>query len=520
MTIEKRGGYKVNLDLLTAKATDTVAYILSWSRNASDSVDLKTKNVTISKPSYSAHTPSVKKKFISNLRDTIWNMMDNSSRYSAHKGIKSKVSTHALALTTKYDYMGLIRESVNIALQVKHSKLEKQVTALIKKYPNHPKSLNDLLTCKAEDVPLILRKIRASLNKADPVERQIHIKLNEIKGMNELIAMLKPLETDIELRSENMTKNRTKRKRNAKLINFSEINHAIDKGFTSDNFYEIAVAVALATGRRFIEVIHTGQFDLSEEGEFFFEVSGIAKKIDPDSRFKVYTLPSIIPAEKIVEAVNKLRTHKTYTGWMAALTGLTYKELNKALNNRAAREASETFNRIMKRQPKELVFKDTRSIAGLIAQEKIFPLNHEIWKGFDADEFKTYYLLHDNLEEAVNYGHIDLSFDDNHKIDLYYAPEKKANNRSRGNVVTDADVSPLLEVKIINDKPLSKLHDKVIAVMSKTAFKLSASLVYKGKIINGERVKIGGSMPVIKRYLANEDVDRALKAVYTINDIS
>ena len=84
MTIEKRGGYKVDLDLLTAKATDTIAYILSWSRNASESVDLKTCNVTISRPSKSAHTPSVKRKFISNLRDTLWNMMDNSSRHIYH----------------------------------------------------------------------------------------------------------------------------------------------------------------------------------------------------------------------------------------------------------------------------------------------------------------------------------------------------------------------------------------------------------------------------------------------------
>jgi hypothetical protein len=247
----------------------------------------------------------------------------------------------------------------------------------------------------------------------------------------------------------------------------------------------------------------------------------VAKKSSTHKGGTKYIIPLSVESKKVIGAVENLRNTDRYKSLKADISSLYPDEQNIVINRRVAGGLNNAMRRLFLSD--NLVFKDTRTIAGHVAVEKIYK-SQERYSKLDIGAFRTLYFIHDTFEEAVNYEHIKIDFNA-----TYNAEEnKQAHSASKLN---KADTSALeaitTDLKKLpkkynggNMRPVINLHEKVIKILKDNgAFALSVSVVYKGKKNGDTVIKIGGSKPVIKRYLDNSIVKTAISKYHKANGL-
>ena len=507
MSIEKRQGTKVNMHEIKALALNTALYIESWTKDDSNESLHSTGAVLFKRPKHSAHTPSVKKKYYNRLATVIKNRLHNDKR-------KSKQSK--IELSTYHKYLGRIRKHLYRNTDLRHPSFYQNINALKTKYKNYSKIFDDI---EQASIGQISTERATALNTLLPIDTvESNSAYNDLRRAELIHPLIRLLSLDSQqsaLRQQQIKDNRKTKKQHAVTITYKQIELVIDDCLSSDNFYEMAVGIALATGRRAIECVHTGVFTPTRR-KHDVNFAGVAKKSKKHIRGTKYTIPLLIESKKIISAVKKLRSTDRYKSLLLDVSSLPLDDQNIVINRRVAGGLNSAIRRLFDND--NLVYKDSRTIAGNIAVEKIYKTQTRYQK-LDVGAFRTKYFIHDTFEEAVNYEHINIDF--NASFDATKKTTKKVTAKLK-----EADISALIAIKDDLQKlpkkmsSAVKLHERVISAISENgAYVISQSAIFKGKKLGDKVIKIGGSKPVIKRYLENDIVKKAIAKYHKDNNL-
>jgi hypothetical protein len=402
-------------------------------------------------------------------------------------------------------------------LNLKIATLSIDIKELKLKHEKYADLFEQVGAANAEMIKTVRADILKELGAIDNIEAEdAYNDLTALNVYHALISELSMTNAQKAKRSKSISDNRVTRKQQATTLKFNQVSAIISECLDSDNFYELAVGIALTTGRRAIECIHTGIFKASKN-KHDISFSGVAKKSKTYKRGTFYTLPLLIESKTIINAVDKLRATDRYKNLASDIASLHKDDRNTVINRRIAGGLNKTMRRLFDND--NLVFKDSRTIAGHVAVEKMYKTQKR-YNTLDVGAFRTMYFIHDTFEEAVNYEHIKIDFNA-----AYDANNKKAIKDTSKLDIADtsaleAITAELRQMPKKGMRPVINLHEKVIKVLKKKgAFSLSKSSIYKGKKVGGKMVKIGGGKPVIVRYLELGVVEKAVAEYHKANNL-
>ena len=513
---------KVDLENLIELAINRFEAIESWNKAGVDErsiedfklvtkykdskgkIQVHEKNIkAINRPS-NGHLPSIKRKQLERLATLIKKSLNYDNK---------SVKNAKIALTTYIDYLSTIRMELVKSLKIQNPDTESFIEDLIKQY-GYESVLSPILKADALGVKDAKYEAMNTLENDHSVNAsKVLGKLRYFDTDHPFIGKFKPSEAETNKRKKNLKTNKIDRNHKVKVVNARQIKYITNECLDSDDFYELVLGVAFATGRRAIEVIHVSEFG-HDVGDSGVSIQNLAKKRDLGKSQEVNLIPTEYDAERIVKAVDKLRSSDRYLKLISDLSDHDESKHNDIINRRVANG----LNRLIKSkfEDDEMMFKDSRGLAGKMAYSKFG--SSEKFANLSEQAFLQEYFVHDLIEQVTDYGHFKIDFD---------APYTPAPTEKVNNVVRNPDLSALEaitnELETINMKgikPVVKLHYKVIdALKNHGGFSLSKSSIYKGKKIDGELVKIGGSALVIDRYLGLEVVSNAIGIFHKSNQL-
>ncbi|PSW22905.1 hypothetical protein C9J19_20875, partial [Photobacterium phosphoreum] len=107
----------------------------------------------------------------------------------------------------------------------------------------------------------------------------------------------------------------------------------------------LATGIALATGRRAIEVLIQGEFE--QIGKYSISFSGQAKErtgIDHTNKFEIY---SLIDADKVISAIEVLRNYPNIKAMIKELNDGRHYQFNELVHNRTATHLNNFMREMM-----------------------------------------------------------------------------------------------------------------------------------------------------------------------------
>ena len=495
---KKKGRNTVDMNHLMADLTSRVKQIDYWKKDNTDSLPAAPNTHQIARPAASAHAPSVKEKQYKRAATHVCNQLYNS---------KSKSKDSKFALTTYHRYLTRIKNNIRKNIARHNPELPEIMAELMARYPQY----SDLLSLMVGDKDKYVNKVKAhilsKLSQVDKVDAdELHAEISDLskngKIEHPVIKYLALTEAQQQRRKNDIAARLKERKSNKQSYNLGFISRVTDECLDSDNFNELAIGIALATGRRAIEVIYRGNFAV--EGSHKIKFSGQAKK-GKGVKAEAYTIPTLKSAEKIVEAVEKLRATDKYKELESIISSLPDEERNTQVNTRCARMLNYTVKNLLspstKHDDSPVKFKDCRAIALQSAILKIMPLPE--YAKLDINEFVLRFQGHDDYEEFANYQDIAVADapEPAPKVEPV-APVKPVG----ANVAALEGIDDVINA--MGKKTLYKLHERVKEWAVRTGAKVEQTPLYKGA--KGD--KVGGSLALIKTYLTIPEIAEAVEA--------
>lgn len=265
----------------------------------------------------------------------------------------------------------------------------------------------------------------------------------------------------------------------------------------------LAMGIAIATGRRAIEVLVQGKF--TKTGKYSLKFSGQAKErggIDYENEFDIY---SLIEADKVIAGIEMLRSYPNIRKMVQHLTDGRHYQFNELVHNRTATHLNEFMRDVMRGAKMETgipdrnwVFKDTRAIYAAICFRLFFDTDNR-WKNVDQDMFFQTLLGHSDPKAQAHYK----------QFKILRAGSKwdtiKSDKKDRLKDLQRFDSHDA----ILASKALVRMHDNV-----KTLLKQDPDVKVTQRAIKEE---FGGNYATIRKYLAI--VDEALSYETTLETI-
>jgi hypothetical protein len=303
-----------------------------------------------------------------------------------------------LAASSYRRYLTTIRKAVT-AQNWRHHSLEEAISRMAKRHPRWAEQLEEMGShAHISDVRLAHRDLLVEVRRAG--DAGAYDDIRAMKLDHEIMRHLTlPAATKADL-AEEQAEHIEERSTNTVEINYHWLMATIDgllnsqqlraDGSAAPYFSHLALGLALATGRREIEVLKLAHF--KKLGEFEIEFSGQAKRregVDYSETFRIYTL---VKADEVLEAFAALR----------ALPEVL--ELQHLSNVEVNRRVAKTLNTLAKRVfgSEERVFKDSRSIWARIVFERYFARDSR-WKKVNEDVFWQEMLGHEGMKSQIHY---------------------------------------------------------------------------------------------------------------------
>lgn len=269
------------------------------------------------------------------------------------------------------------------------------------------------------------------------------------------------------------------------------------------NWEALATGIALATGRRAIEVLVQGEFEKSGTHKLMF--SGQAKErggVDRENKFEIY---SLVEADKVLAAIAMLRSYPKVTAMIDELDAGRHYQFNELVHNRTAaylndfmRDMMEAANISTGIPNRSWVFKDTRAIYAAVCF-KLFFDEDKRWANVDQDMFFQTLLGHSDPKAQAHYKQFKI-LRAGQKWESIVADEKdRLSELQRFDSHED----------IVNSKALAKMHENV-----KKLIKQDPDIEIKQRTIKSN---FGGNYATIRKYMAI--VEEALSFETTLDTI-
>jgi len=458
----------------------------------------------LAKIEQSKSNQSTKTKKFKRLARTVKTQLHNDGRKDDDKKI---------TLSTYKRYLVKVRKAIKKA-GYKHHSLKNQIARkdtlarLLKDYPQY----NDLFAALANEPALTVTKTRN-----DILKKLMDDKKSKVKGAANAYNDLKKLKLNHEIIThlilDDVQSNEAESNENAALnekmnspvvITYSEIQNIIKENIQSKYYTRQAVALALACGRREIEIIYNASFEYVNEQTVLFK--GQAKKQE-GIKWDAYEIPVLIPANDFINAFNQFRNNKNVKAIHEDFKNLDKDERNDAINKRV----SKTLNGVIKKlfADRERTFKDCRAIYTNICVEKFWDKKEKT-----IDLFVKSLLGHaeTDYKSAWHYKHFAIDFEGAAKsmpekttpTDTKKAtPTTKTTTDKEENAIESKEVQKLTQSidRFITQNPkrksIKRYHDKVLTWIAANPDRP----ITKTAIYHKERGGVGGSRDTIKTYL-------------------
>jgi hypothetical protein len=312
-----------------------------------------------------------------------------------------------LALTTYKRYMTTIRNAIKSAGYVHHSlnatiALVGTLPRVIKDFPEYAEMLETLRSEPAATMGARVHEILKTI-QADKGNKNRSAAYKAVKAMKTDHEVIYHLTMDdvqrADVEDQQATALDTKKTNTVRMV-YADIMAMIEDGLTQERSYSRrAFALALASGRRAVEVIYTGSFEKTGDNTVMF--TGQAKKragIDAES-FEIFTL---VPADEFLSSFDSFRQMEEVARIHADFQDMPKDERNTAINSRTAKTFNETAKAVM--GDNERTFKDSRAIYARICLDKHWD------KSTDEDIFVSRLMGHDDSKAQAHYKQIAIDY--------------------------------------------------------------------------------------------------------------
>ncbi|MCY9805509.1 protelomerase family protein [Vibrio scophthalmi] len=357
----------------------------------------------------------------------------------------------------------------------------------IKTLPEWSNELETLKPLKASERAEKIKHLHEVINQVPDFYSQ----LAELKIDHEVMRHLRKDAFARDTGSAEKKRSLTEKKEAAIEIDYTKTMQALDlilSPSSADRWEAVAAGVALATGRRAIEVLFQGEFKKVDNHRLKFV--GQAKKRGgmTDDEMIIYTLTD---ANKVLEAIHRLRMFPNILA-LNSLEPTRQYSVNQLVANRTARPLNEFVRDLFENVPittdgnpihREWLFKDTRAIYAKISFELFFKDDHR-WKSKDENMFYKELLGHHDTDAQTHYM----------QFKVLNAGKKWEP------LVVDSDKRRLEAVKAMSENEWIKgtsarikLHEAVIAMLENDPYQVIKAIDirrdHEGKTRNYKMVK-------------------------------
>lgn len=338
-----------------------------------------------------------------------------------------------------------------------------------------------------------LKRIKKEATKKE-VESYLS-KLLELKPRNPCMLYLVRTRTERNNMARRLQDRKEKYQKKPRVIEALKVLEMIHALLKKDTWQELTLGLALATGRRSVEVIHFGDF--KKLGEYQLSFSGQRKTKMYGS--KEFSIPSLVDTDIVINAVERLRSTARIQRLIdnLHLKGLHEAEFARQINSSVAATLNQlirdTFNPEGKKK-EHWILKDSRAIYARIAYANYVANAKKAGRVPSQDSvFFSDVLGHTDPNEQASYKQFVISDEEN--LNAYQL--KKA--KKEGALLEYADRLPLLvEVStteaIVSRRAFVKYHDWAIEqVKANNDFVIDTGTLRK---------QLGGNPKIIGEYVA------------------
>lgn len=310
------------------------------------------------------------------------------------------------------------------------------VESLISEHGKRAEELRKIDTSTASKaragIKYLVKKAELSLSrsKREVTKKEI---LSYIKSLKKLEpsnpCMFALARTDAQ--TENMRKRTTDRKvkyqKKPRIVEVIPTLEIINVLLKKESWGELALGIALATGRRCVEVIHFGKFKKSGKSQLVF--SGQRKtKIHGTTE---YTIPCLVDTDLVVNALSRLRNDDRITSLISRLKS---KNLHEAeLARRINSSVSASLNKLIKEvfnpeqeKSSHWVFKDSRAIYARISYAQ-YSANAKKAGRIPSQDSIYFHDVLGHTDENENASYKQFIISDKEILNAYQLKKAKAN---------------------------------------------------------------------------------------------
>jgi hypothetical protein len=507
---------KVDLGGMKRYAIESLKFIESWNKEGKEEYTPDTDVIGFKRPS-NGHMPSVKRRRYKRCVTHI-----KSELYTS----KTKSEQHKVKLSTYRRYMGKIRNAIYKECNLKHPSLNSRLNMLLSDYPEYTYQLNKIRLASMKDVLDVKRKVinfleedgtlsaLNLLNQIKPYDKDISegsARIDPLPVQHYFIEALHPTDSEQKEAKENIESN-FRQKKNIS-ITYDQVQGVMNECLESNDFNELAIGIALATGRRAIEVIHTGIFSKGRKShEIRFK--GQAKK-SKNVTDKINYIPLMIDSEAVINAVDKLRKTDKYLDLIKEIKDKDLYEQNVIINRRTAPSLNSVIRKWFNFEAGSgFTFHTSRTIAANIAWDKL--------SGNTSDRRSEFFAIYEGHRRADGKtSHVSVNNYDYVRIDYEgKAPTKEPEATKETNLSALETMWEQLATDEITKKlAVRKLYQRIMDTVKIKAFSLTASSITKGVDHNGEKLRIGGGRVMVMEFLKNETVQKGIQQFHDDNGL-
>lgn len=366
-----------------------------------------------------------------------------------------------LSLMSYRRYLSDVRKALR-GLGWKHHSLPKVVDRLSRKYPEFKKELHKLISQDSEKMRRTHTELCQSVKAQYKATREKKYRdaYDEFKKMyldHDVLRHLAMQPTDKDDIADADKAALEAKKTSTISINYNWIIARINELTNSSQFGQQALGLALACGRRSVEILYQGRFKAN--GEYTVEFSGQAKErggADHDSKFTIYTL---IPAKDFCQKLKAFRQLEPVAA-LKQYDELPETQRNTEINRRTAKTLNTATKQVF--DDKKAMFKWSRAIWARIVYTLHFEKDEQ-WKNTDEDIFWREMLGHDRDDTQQHYKYVKLSFDD---IEDDFSSELEYANKHGENIRVKRLMRMAKDYRVANRKALVKINEYLMKAIN------------------------------------------------------
>jgi len=409
----------------------------------------------------------------------IANECTNEKRYLGEgKSDKQEGKKPKLAQTTYASYLTDYRNAIK-ALNKKGLNTDKDISRIKKAFKKY-----DLSLLNAE-MPKLHENLKILEDKYIDIEPSLYARIKKLRIYPHAYYLMKVnISVANSIKSKNSEQLITKHTAQ-KVVNRAAIKQILDEMDKSEHWADLAIFIALASGRRAIEILSNGSFKKGKKDHVLFTGQAKTKTRDDDEPF---IIPLLVSHKRLIDAHNKLKT---------ALDGISFYE--KDFDSLTAEEVNGGTAGRLNRKVKsilgeEFTFKDLRATYAKRASE----IYHDETKT-SAAVFYSMILGHSERDIATQLSYQGIVLSDK-EIDLqkieFSTDEPK---RDTSNQKTLEELGAF-DAEIEERK--SKAEMRIHAFVKKT-LRYDKEAVITQSFLGKPKEKggAGASRPAIKKYL-------------------